>query len=266
MTSSKMKRLVAAAGLAALVPLPVAGQSRPTPSQTPALPRTTEGRPNLTGFWQAMNTASWNIEPHQASADGPAGLGVIDGEELPYRPEALAKKKQNVANRSDADPVSRCFAPGVPRIMYMPYPFQISQSRTMVAMLFEFTHEMRNVYMDTPHPPGPIDWWMGDSRGRWEGDTLVVDAVHFNDETLFDRAGNYHSDALHVVERYTMTDRDHIAYTATIEDAKVFTRPWKMNMIFYRHVEPNFQLLEYECSTFEDEAAGNLSQPKRPRQ
>ena len=117
-------------------------------------------------------------------------------------------------------------------------------------MLFEYAHAVRNVYMDTPHPEGPIEWWLGDSRGRWEGDTLVVDNVHFNDQTWFDRAGNFHSTELHVVERFTLTDRDHISYTATIDDPKVFTRPWTMRLVLYRHTEPNFQLLDYECYAF----------------
>jgi hypothetical protein len=104
--------------------------------------------------------------------------------------------------------------------------------------------------MNSPHLKGPLNWWMGDSRGRWDGDTLVIDANNFNDETWFDRAGNFHSDALHVVERYTLADRDHINYTATIEDPKVFTRPWMMNLVFYRHTEPNFRLLDYECYAF----------------
>jgi len=130
-------------------------------------------------------------------------------------------------------------------------------------MFFEYEHAVRNVYLNTPHPPGPIEWWMGDSRGTWDGDTLVVDVVHFNNETWFDRVGNHHSEQLHVVERFTLLDADHINYEATIEDPKVFTRPWKMNMVVYRHKEPNFQLLEYECYTFDDEAAGNLAPPRR---
>jgi hypothetical protein len=129
------------------------------------------------------------------------------------------------------------------------------QTPIAIEIFYEYTHAVRQVYVDgSRHPPGHIDWWMGDSRGRWEGDTLAVDLVDFNDETWFDRAGNFHSDALHLIERYTLTDPDHIDYDVTIEDPKVFTRPWKMRMPLYRHTEKNFQLLEYECNTFDDEA------------
>jgi hypothetical protein len=144
----------------------------------------------------------------------------------------------------------------------MPYPFQIVHSPNQVTILYEYVHAVRHIFMSgSPHPGGHIDWWMGDSRGRWEGDTLVVDVIHFDDRTWFDRAGNFHSDALHVVERYTPIDLDHINYEVTIEDPKVFTRPWKMSMPLYRHKERNFQLLEYECYAFENEF--HVSPPSR---
>jgi len=178
----------------------------------------------------------------------------VIGNEIPYKPEALARKRQNYENRATADPESKCYLPGIPRIMYMPYPFQIFQKPDTITMLFEYVHATRFVYTNgTPHPPGHIDWWMGDSRGRWEGDTLVVDVVDFNEETWFDRAGNFHSDELHLVERFTPLDRDHITYDVTVEDPKVFTRPWRMSMILYRHRETNLQLLEYECYAFDEE-------------
>ncbi len=130
----------------------------------------------------------------------------------------------------------------------MPFPFEIVQTPQKIAISYEFAHALRTVTMDgSSHPEGLPDTWMGDSRGRWEGKTLVVDVKNFNDDTWFDRAGNFHSDALHVVERYTLTDPDHIAYEATIEDPKVFTRPWKMSMPLYRRVDKNVKLLEYEC-------------------
>jgi hypothetical protein len=133
----------------------------------------------------------------------------------------------------------------------MPYPFQIVQTPKQVTILYEYVHAVRNIFIDTPHPKGSIEWWMGDSRGHWEGDTLTVDVVDFNDQTWFDRAGNFHSEALHVVERYTPTDASHITYEVTIEDPKVFTRSWKMSMPLYRRVEPNVQPLEYECYAYE---------------
>jgi hypothetical protein len=139
----------------------------------------------------------------------------------------------------------------------MPFPFQIFQTPTQVTIVYEYLHTVRNIYMNSPHPKGPIEFWMGDSRARWEGDTLVVDVVHFSDKTWFDRAGNFHSEALHVIERYTPIDRDRINYEVTIEDPKVFTRPWKMSMPLYRRAERNIQLLEFECHAYADEAGGN---------
>jgi hypothetical protein len=218
------------------------------------LPRTADGKPDFSGIWQVMNTAAWDIQDHQARKGVPAGMGVVAGNEIPYQPAALAKKRENARNRETADPETKCYLPGVPRLMYMPYPFQIFQSPAMVTMLFEYVHATRYVYTNgTPHPAGHIDWWMGDSRGRWEGDTLVVDVVDFNDQTWFDRAGNHHSEEMHLVERFTPLDADHVTYEVTVEDAKVFTRPWRMSMILYRHKEKNVQLLEYDCYAFDEE-------------
>lgn len=251
-----MAAVVAVIGATAFIPLISAAAA-----QGLAVPRTTDGHPDLSGVWQVMNTANWNILPHAASADGPGGLGVVVGDELPYLPAALAKRDENYRNRLTLDADDTCFLPGVPRIMYEPYPFEIFQRSAAVTMAFEYGHVTRNIYMNTPHPEGPLEWRMGDSRGRWDGDTLAVDVVHFSDDTWFDRAGNHHSEALHVVERYTLMGADHLQYEATIEDPKVFSRPWKMSMMLYRHKEPNFRLLEYECYTFPDEAAGNLAPP-----
>jgi hypothetical protein len=224
------------------------------PAAPAAGPRTADGRPDLSGIWQAFSTAAWDIQDHQAQEGVPAGQGVVEGNEIPYQPWAAARKLENYKNRATADPERQCYLPGVPRAMYMPFPFQIFQTPEMVIMLFEYAHAVRYVYTNgTMHPEGHIDWWMGDSRGRWEGNTLVVTARHFNDQTWFDRAGNFHSEALRVTERYTPMGPDHIQYEATIEDEKVFTRPWKMNLILYRRKEPNFRILEYECYGFEFE-------------
>jgi hypothetical protein len=226
------------------------------PAQTtsqPSFSRTPEGTPDLTGIWQAVNTAAWDIQDHVAQQGVPAGQGVVEGNEIPYQPWALAKKQENFKNRLTADPVEAlCFLPGVPRVTYMPYPFQIVQSVKHVAMLYEYAETNRTIYTDgSPHLPGAIDsFWMGDSRGRWEGDTLVVDTIHLSNQTWFDRAGNFHSEALHVVERYTPTGPDHINYEVTLEDQKVFTRSWKMSMPLYRRKEPHARILEYPCFSF----------------
>jgi len=214
-------------------------------------PRTPSGHPDVQGIWQAMNTAAWDIQDHGASLGVPAGRGVVEGNEIPYQPWALERRQQNAAERAMRDPDRRCLLSGVPRITYMPYPFQIVQQEDRVTLLHEYNHTVRHVYMNgNPHPEGPIEWWMGDSRGRWDGDTLVVDTIHFTGETWFDRAGNFHSEQLHTVERFTPTGPDHLHYEVTIEDPKVFTRPWKMSMPLYRRVDAGAEILEYECYAY----------------
>ena len=213
-------------------------------------PRTPDGHPDLQGIWQALNTAVWNIEDHAPELGVPAGQGIVEGGEIPYLPSALALRQENFRKRLTDDPEAKCYMAGVPRITYMPYPFQIVQQGDQVSILYEYVHTVRNIYLNSPHPKGPIQWWMGDSRGRWEGETLVADVVHFTDQTWFDRSGNYHSAALHVVERYTRTGPDHILYEATIEDPKVFSRPWKISLPLYRRQERNVRLLEYECYAY----------------
>ena len=243
-----MIALTALVVMLALAPMPVAGQTSTT-TYTP--PRTRDGHPDLQGVWQVLNTAAWDLEDHAASLGVPAGQGVVEGGAIPYQPLALAKKKENFEKRATLDPETRCYLPGVPRITYMPYPFQIIQRADRVTIMYEYVRAIRNIYMNgNPHPRGPIEWYMGDSRGRWEGNTLVADVVHFTDSTWFDRAGNFHSEALHVVERYTPTGPDHLLYEVTIEDPKVFTRPWKMSMPLYRRQEKNIEVLEYECGAY----------------
>jgi hypothetical protein len=257
--------------LLALALLPLAGQ-------TPAYraPRTAGGKPDLNGIWQALNEANYDIEAHVArpamavrpgpygpvpaapvlglGAVGsvPPGIGVVEGGELPYQPSALAKRKENQENWLTADPEIKCYLPGVPRATYMPYPFEILQSASAIFIAYEYAGAVRNIYLKDPGR-APVDSWMGQSAGHWEGDTLVVDVTGMNDQTWFDRAGNFHSDALHVVERYTRTSPDVISYEATIEDPKVFTRPWKMSMPLYRRQEKNAQLLDFKCAEFVEE-------------
>jgi hypothetical protein len=225
-------------------------------------PRAADGKVNLSGVWQVLNTANWDIQEHAAraglvialGAEGavPAGPGVVEGDEIPYLPEAAAKKKANFDNRLTADPEIKCYLPGVPRATYMPYPFQIVQTPKYILMAYEYAGATRTIYMDSV-PPDPADSWMGHSAGHWEGDTLVVDVTGMNDQTWFDRAGNFHSDALHVVERYTPLSPDALMYEATIEDPKVFSRPWKMSMPLYRRLEKNARIMEFRCVEFVEE-------------
>ena len=241
-----------------------------------AAARMPDGKPNLNGIWAANNTANWNIESHQATQGPvtalgaafsvPGGLGVVEGGAIPYKPEALAKRDANAKSWMANDPEVKCYQPGVPRATYMPYPFQIVQSTGSndILVTYEFASASRIVHMSNPQE-APVESWMGWSNGRWDGDTLVVDVTSFVDQTWFDRAGNYHSGALHVVERYTPLGLDVIQYEATVEDPNVFTRAWKMRMPLYRRVEKNAQLMEYKCVEFAEELMyGHLNkEPKR---
>jgi hypothetical protein len=188
----------------------------------------------------------------------PPDLGVVEGDEIPYQPWAAKRKQENLANWLDRDPEIGCYKPGVPRAMYMPYPFQIIQGATNVLMVFEYAGAERTIHLD-PVDPYPADAWMGHSVGHWEGDTLVTDVSNFTSDTWLDRSGDFHSDALHVVERYTPITRDAFRYEATIEDKNVFTRPWKISMPIYRRLEPNAQLMEFQCREMAEETLlGNL--------
>jgi hypothetical protein len=260
-------RVISALLLAAVLPLT---------AQTYRAPRGPGGKPDLNGIWQALNEANYDLEAHSArpamalragpygpvpaaavlalGATGavPPGMGVVEGGEIPYKPEALAKKKENQQDWLNRDPEIKCYLPGVPRAIYMPYPFQIVESASAMTMVYEYAGAVRNIYFKDPGP-APADSWMGQSVGHWEGDTLVVDVKALNDQSWFDRSGNFHSDRLHVVERYTRTSPDVISYEATIEDPVVFTRPWKISMPLYRRQEKNAQLLDFKCVEFVEE-------------
>jgi len=234
------------------------------------------GHPDLNGIWQALNEANFDLEAHAArpglalrpgpygpvpaapvlalGAVGavPPGMGVVERGVIPYLPDAARKKKENQEHWLERDPEIKCYLPGVPRATYMPYPFQILQNASAIFFAYEYAGATRSVYLENPGKP-PVDSWMGQSVGRWTGDTLVVDVTGLNDQTWFDRAGNFHSDALHVVERYTRTSADVMTYQATIEDPKVFSRPWTISMPLYRRAEANAQLLDFKCVEFVEE-------------
>lgn len=228
----------------------------------PAIPRGSDGKPDFSGIWQVLdNSANGNVEPHAASYGVRAGQGVIvdppDGK-IPYLPAAQTKRQENYKNRAK-DPVAYCFKPGVPRITYIPFPFQITQTPKWMQITYEFVHSHRNVYMNGSDHLDGIDFYNGDSRAKWEGDSLVVDVKNLNDDptrpTWFDSTGNYHSDQLHVVERWTFDGPDNIVYRATMEDPKVFSRPWTIEVLLYRHKEKNFRIMEYECQIFKTKLA-----------
>ncbi len=244
-------------------------------AQSSAVPRTADGIPDFTGIWQAMNTANWDLQAHEArhgpvvalgaAFSVPAGIGIVEGDEIPYLPAAAAKKKENQENWLARDPEIKCYLPGVPRMMYMPYPIQIVQGHDTILMSSEFASASRTIRMNSKEK-SPTDSWMGWSIGRWEGNTLIIDVTDQIDQTWFDRAGDFHSEALKVVERYTLADRNTINYEATMEDPKVFSRPWKISMPLYRHLEKNAQVMEYKCVEFVEELMyGHLrKQPSNP--
>ena len=239
-------------------------------------PRLPGGKPDLNGIWQALNTANYDLEPHMArhamalregphgplpaaevlalGAVGavPGGMGVVVGGKIPYQPEALEKKKENQEKWLERDPEIFCYLPGVPRAAYMPFPFQIFQNDHSAFVAYEYAGAVREIYMEDPGP-APVDSWMGQSYGRWDGDTLVVEVTGLNDRTWFDRSGNWHTDKLKVTERYTMISPNHILYEATMEDSEVFTEPWTISMPLYRRMEPNARLMDFKCVEFVEE-------------
>ena len=273
--------LVASCGVIALVMLAivVASLAGRVQAQTQAYraPRAADGHADLNGIWQALNTANYDLEGHRARAamalrlgpDNlpvpaqpvlalgavgavPGGTSVVEAGQIPYRPEALAKKKENQEHWLERDPEIKCYLPGVPRATYLPFPFQIFQSQSSILVTYEYAGAVRNIYLKDPGP-APTDTWMGQSVGHWENDTLVVEVTALNDQTWFDRSGNHHSDKLKVVERYTRTGTDHLLYEATIEDSETFTRPWKISMPLYRRIEKDAQLMEFKCVEFVEE-------------
>ena len=250
---------VVAAGLIAVVSLSV----EPVAGQNYQAPRTADGRPDLNGIWQALGAHHWNIEGHAAShgpvvelaALGaiPAGLGIVEGGEIPYTAAARAQQQENKEHWLERDPAIKCYMPGVPRANYMPYPFQVVQTEEYILMAYEFASSSRIVYMNRPDFEAPVDAWMGHSRGSWDGETLVIDVTAQMPDTWFDSAGNHHSISIHVVERYTPIGPNHIQYEATIEDPETYTRPWTMSFPLYRRIDENMQLLEFKCVEFAEE-------------
>jgi hypothetical protein len=269
--------------ISALVGAGIAMSVTRTSGQSTSRPaRTADDKPNLSGIWQANNEAHWDLQAHEArpgavtqpgvypsyefarvpaapvlalgaAAGVPGSIGVVqDDGQIPYKPEMAAIKKENGENWIDRDPELKCYLPGIPRAMYMPYPFQIVQSTNKIEMAFTFAGAARTIHLDKVEGP-PDDTYMGHAVGRWEGDTLVVDVRNFNGKNWFDRAGNFHSTSLHLVERFTPITPDAINYEVTIEDPEVFARPWRIAMPLYRRLEPNIQLVDYPCIEFAEE-------------
>ena len=243
--------------------------------------RTPDGKPNFDGVWQANNEAHWDLEAHEAragmvmqqgvypyefskvpaapvvalgaAAGVPGSVGVVGGDgRIPYTPDALRAKQENAEHWIDRDPELKCYLPGIPRAMYMPYPFQIAQGTDKIHMTFGFSNAGRVIHMN--EVTGPPDYtYMGHSVGRWEGDTLVVEVSEFNGRTWFDRAGNFHSAALRLTERFSPLSPDAIWYEVTVTDPETFTEPWTIAMPLYRRLEPSATVLDYPCIQFAEE-------------
>lgn len=229
--------------------------------------------PDLNGVWQVLNNANYDIEPHLASAAMamrpgpvvplparevlalgavgavPGGPGVVQGGALPYRPEALARRAENRVDWLKRDPEIKCYLPGVPRATYMPHPFRIFQSQRSMVIAYEYAGAVRNLLFKDPGE-APVDSWMGQSVAKWEGDTLVVTVTGMNDQTWLDRAGNFHSDQMTVVERYTPTGPNTMRYQAEITDPQTYTRPWTMEMVLYKSVGPDVTFGQFKCVEF----------------
>lgn len=254
-------------------------------SEEATIPRLPNDKPDFNGVWQVLNTANYDIEPHAARAamafkagqfrplpadevvslgavgSVPAGVGVVD--KIPYQEWALKQREENNQQWLDKDPEIKCYLPGVPRATYMPFPFQIVQSDQAFFIAYEYAGATRNIFLQDPGE-APIDSWMGQSYGKWDNDTFVIEVTGQNNQTWFDRSGNFHSDQLHVEERYTLLSANLIRYEATITDEKVFTAPWKMSMNLYRRQGEDAQLLQFKCIEFVEELMyGHLRKNKK---
>ncbi len=259
-------------------------ESQPQPSQVAAaaeapggdIPRTPSGRPDFNGIWQALMNANDNVEAAPpkaayqlvpgdfvpvpapevvamgASAAVPASFGVVVGGTIPYKPEMIARRDENRDNWLERDPEIKCYMPGVPRANYQPHPFQIFQSESAFFMAYSFAGAVRNVFLEDPGP-APLDSWMGQSYGYWDGDTFVVEVTGLDDRTWFDRAGNFHSYELKVTERWTMMSENHIMYEATMEDPQVYEEPWTIRLPLYRRLEEGYELPQFKCVEFVEE-------------
>jgi len=233
-------------------------------AQLSEISRTPDGKPDFSGIWQALTSAHWDIEPHIAAygevperfgalSAVPAGLGIVEGGAIPYTEAARRQRDENKANALERDPLAKCYMPGVPRANYLPFPFQIVQSRDVILISYEFAESNRILYVDQPELESQVDAWMGHSNAHWEGDTLVVRVTGQMPDTWLDRAGNHHSWEMVVEERWTYAGPNHVNYEATITDPNTYTRPWSISLPLYRIIEPNAQLLEFKCIEFAEE-------------
>ena len=255
--------------------------SAPAPAAAPAAWKAKRGpdgvHPDLNGVWQVLNTANYNIEAHAAQsalqlrpgpyvpvpdagvvalgAIGavPAGIGIVQGDgKIPYTADALALRDENRAKAVENDPEVKCYLPGIPRANYMDKPFQIFHSDKAVFFAYEYAGAVRNVFLDDPGE-APVDSWMGQSYGKWDGDTFVIEVTGLLRDTWLDRSGNLHGSTTKVTERWTPTSDTTMRYEATIEDEEVYTKPWKIAFNLYKRVGEDAQLQQFKCVEFVEE-------------
>jgi hypothetical protein len=191
-------------------------------AQLDEFPRAPDGKPDLSGIWQAMTNAHYDIEPH-AAAYGPyprefgafsaipADLGIIEDGRIPYNEQSLRQRDANSLDAITKDPLADCYMPGVPRANYLPFPFQIVQSRDVILIAYEIAEANRILYVDQPELESQVDAWMGHSNAHWDGDTLVVRVSGQMPDTWFDRAGNHHSYQMVVEERWAPARSNHVS-------------------------------------------------------
>jgi hypothetical protein len=218
--------------------------------------------PDFRGIWRARGTAYVNLEGHPGEGGVAPSASIIvdppDGK-IPYTPEALARRDENHRERATADPSLKCYQAGVPRATYLATPLQILQSPGNFAIVYEENHAFRVFHTDDRPHFDAADWWMGDTRYRWEGDTLVADVVALTDQLWLDQAGNFHSTEFHVVERYRLTGPDTLEYEARIEDPAVYSRPWTLRTMLDRVKEPGARIIEDECLDDENGVRRHIS-------
>jgi hypothetical protein len=253
----------------AVAALSFAASAQSSGRSSPFVPaRLADGKtPDFRGIWQARGTAYVNIEGHAGEKGVPASASIIvdppDGK-IPYKPEALARRNENYRARATADPSVKCYQAGVPRATYLATPLQILQSPGNFAIVYQENHAFRVFQPDSRPHFDNTDWWMGDTRYRWEGDTLVADVAALTDQLWFDHAGNYHSTGVHVVERYRLSGPDTLEYEARIEDPAVYSRPWTLRTELHRVTERNARIIEDECLEDENGVRHHIS-PSDPK-
>ena len=209
----------------------------------------------MQGFWNAANNggAVFELQNHPNGRRpffGPGKGAIVDPADgfIPYTAAAKAKAQDLFEHNLADEPELHCYESGVPKQMYVQFGFQIFQPANYVVLTWEFMHAYRVIPTDgRPHISSNIKLFQGDSVGRWEGDTLVVDTTNLNDRTWFDTVGNFHSDGEHVVERFTPVESNAIKYEAVVDDSKVLTKPFKIAMDLYKADDPKYEQMEFGC-------------------